>query len=56
MKISEIVDDIDNLEELEGFASTLRAPPTGAIVKQATKEDWRIIAMKKIELQRRAAK
>lgn len=42
---------IETLEELEGFATMLRAPPPGITPKPCTPEQWRKIAARKIQFQ-----
>lgn len=52
--ISEALDGIFEVDELDGFAATLRDPPPGAIVKQATPADWERIAHMKITFAKKA--
>ena len=46
--VKEILETITSAEELAGFSETLRSPPHGAVVRRVTKEEWQMIAMKKI--------
>lgn len=50
--VSDMLDRIRSLEELEGFSETLFHPPPGVKVKPYTDEDQRRIARMKIEFQR----
>lgn len=51
-QVSDQLDKIRTLEELEGFADMLFNPPPGIVVKKYTPEDQQRIAMMKIEFQK----
>lgn len=54
--ITEAVEGIHDLDELESFSACLRDPPPGVTVKDVTEREWRMIAHRKIELSRRGMK
>ncbi|WP_161489441.1 hypothetical protein [Sulfitobacter sp. EhC04] len=54
--MSDQLDRISTLEELEGFAQMLFNPPPGVVVKPYTEQDRHRIANMKIEFQKGAAK
>jgi hypothetical protein len=54
--VSDQLDRISTLEELEGFAQMLFNPPPGVVVKPYTEQDRHRIANMKIEFQKGAAK
>ena len=54
--VSDQLDRISSLEELEGFAHMLFNPPPGISVKPYTEQDRQRIANMKIEFQKAASR
>ncbi|WP_306150685.1 hypothetical protein [Roseovarius sp. MMSF_3281] len=49
--VSEALDNIGSLAELEGFTDHIRNPIAGMDVKQPTKSEWQRIAQMKLRFQ-----